>query len=257
MLRQYWLLPACLSGLFVSLPASGDMITDLGDLGDPSISLAKLLKQVKMGELTLTEVSENKNDSSKQFNFFTIIGGGALVLCEPGKLEDAGPAPDGGACDGTMATTTKDGKEVEGDISDVLGFPFGLKIIKLYSDPFPVDDIFAKSFLQNGNITTENLAMAFTGDATKTGRIDYVEEGGYYDERDGKSGTLLVKGKPAKDLTAYITKGTNGNGNRLFLIKSDVVEGDLPEPSSGVLVGSIVILLGLWTIAVIVRHRIT
>jgi hypothetical protein len=222
-----------------------------GTLRADDLKLSDLMKQFNAGHTT--QVGENPQDVTLVYDFFTIIGGGALVLCEPKMLTKAGP--DGACADTMVAMDQNGGKEGKGSVGDVLGFPVKQDTIRFYSDPFMPADAYTAKFLVKGNITTASLTAAFTDG--KKPRIDYVEEGGFYDERDGSSGKL-INDVNKFDATAYVTTGTNKNGNRLFILYSDTGGSEpdsngglklggspVPEPASALLVGTVLFPI-LW-----------
>ena len=146
-------------------------------------------------------------EGSKASIGFVIRGGGSLVLCEAGQLGAAGP---GGSCkDNTPAVDAK-GKTT-GSISDILGFVADgkNKNVTLYSDP-----TFGKI-----DITPAGLKALFGP------YLAYVEEGRYFDERNGNSGLIT----DAVDTTVYIRSAKSFD--RAFVIGSDTTEKEaVPEP---------------------------
>jgi hypothetical protein len=141
-----------------------------------------------------------------------IRGGGSLVLCEAGQLGMAGP---NGSCkDNTPAVDDK-GKTT-GSISDILAFVADgkNKIITLYSDP-----TFSKI-----DLTPDGLKAQFGP------YLAYVQEGYYFDERNGNSGLIT----DAVNTTVYIRSARTFD--RAFVIGSDTTEKEaIPEPGGWVM----------------------
>jgi hypothetical protein len=189
------------------------------------LKLADILKD--FDATTTTRIGENQSEISQADLGFVIRGGGSLVLCEGGQLGTAGP---GGSCKSNdPVKDTKGG--TTGSISDLLAFVAGdkNKTITLYSDP-----------------TFNNIDLAPAGLKAAFGPyLAYVEEGHYFDERNGNSGLIT----DAVDTTVYIRSAKSFD--RAFVIGSDTTEREaaVPELSTWML-----LLLGFGLVGVTMRR---
>lgn len=166
------------------------LATDLGVNVDTRFTRIK-----EVGEVTTIESS------------FTIVGGGALVLCERGHFQA------GGACDSP-----------EG-VSDVVGFVAGEAKLTLFSD---ADD--------GTGLATLGLDLSNETLVTKFGpTLRFIQEGFLIDER-GATGPLGPSADlgPNSDASIYVFRA--GKGFHAFVVQSDTSE--VPEPSSWLLLGS-------------------
>jgi hypothetical protein len=165
----------------------------------------------------ITKVYEKKSEISQVGLGFVIRGGGALVLCEPGHLKTAGL---GGGCTGSTTD----------DVSDVLAFVADgkNKTLTFYSDP-------ALDF----KLDLDSLKTKFGP------YVAYVEEGGYFDERDSTSGKII-----GRNATIYIRKSGTAF-TRAFELFSDTNETEpMPEPAAWM-----TMLLGFGAAGALLRRR--
>jgi len=179
-----------------------------------AMSLADILKS--LAGIEVTDIAETTEATTIDFvssdGPIRIRGGGALVLCEKGKLGIAGS---NGQCSETNNMWADDtGK---GQISDVLGFPVGKTQITLYSEPTDPVKLVDPDSLKNAFSTNPDNAF-----------LAYVEEGTFFDELTGE---IIPVSDP--DVTVYVRRASGFS--RTFVVRSDTTETETPEPSSLVL----------------------
>jgi len=158
---------------------------------------AKLQADLMVGPNRFTRIRE-QSEATTIDSSFTIVGGGALVLCERGHFQAQG------VCDSP-----------EG-VSDVVGFVAGQAELTLFSD---FDDGTGLAVL-GLDLSNETLINKFGP------TLRFIQEGFLVDERgtDGPLGPLADLG-PASDVAIYVFRA--GKGFHAFVVHSDT-----PEPGT-------------------------
>ena len=198
-----------LLGTVMPAPAAAVTVEQLlMDLDDD----AKLQQDLNVKDNRFTRIRE-AGEATTIDSSFTIVGGGALVLCQRGHFQAQG------VCDSS-----------EG-ISDVVGFVGGQAQLTLFSD---ADDGTGLAVL-GLDLSNETLINKFGP------TLRFIQEGFLIDERgaDGPLGPLTDLG-PNSNVSIYVFRA--GKGFHAFVVHSDTV----PEPGTLLLVASgILVLAGM------------